>query len=117
MTADEVAILVLLCHDVRARDLLIARCGDQAQLGQVVRMLRDLARRCPPEIAAPAWGMFGWASYCDGSGVAVCTAIERARSASPSYSLVASLAECLERQIHPAMLCDQSASFARDVTP
>lgn len=109
---DEAAYIQVACGDIRVRDAVLEHVGpnDPAsrdvpdRIEAVTRVLRDVARRAPPDIAAPTWTILAWVSYGEGNGVVANVALDHALAADPDYSLAQLLREALDRQVPPSLI-------------
>lgn len=99
LTDDEAAQLTLLLHDIAVRDEVLAWCTRHETTMR--SLLGDLVPRALPPLDAPACTAFAWVAYLQGEGLIAATALERALSSDPGYSMAHLLATALNGQVPP----------------
>jgi hypothetical protein len=67
-----------------------------------VRVWRDVVRRSPEELVAPAAGLLAFAAWLSGDGALAWCAVERSLCADPDHSLARLVAQALERAVPPS---------------
>jgi hypothetical protein len=98
----ETACLLAGLLDVRVRDAalgLVRRDTAEAH----ARLWRDLVRRAPEDLVAPAAAVLGFAAWMSGNGALAWCAVDRCLAADPEYRLARHLAEALTQAVPPSM--------------
>ena len=90
-------------RDIGFRDDVLRRCTDVHD-DALPRVLQELSRLAPPELAAPPYTLLAAAVYLRGNGALAGMALERALAVEPDYSLARLLDEALMRQVPPSVL-------------
>lgn len=68
-----------------------------------VDLWRDLVRRAPHDLLAPAAALLGFACWLAGDGALAWCAVDRCREADPDYSLATEIARALENAVPPSL--------------
>jgi hypothetical protein len=97
----EVARLAVASHrSVHLRDVAWAEMT-HTNAGRHVDLWRDVVRRVPDELRAPAATLLGFSAWLSGDGALAWCAIERALDADPGYSLANLLTQLLAGAVPP----------------
>ncbi len=67
-----------------------------------VRVWRDLVRRSPEELVAPAAGLLAFAAWLSGDGALAWCAVDRALGSDPDHTLARLVAQALEGAVPPS---------------
>lgn len=102
MTDDEAAQLALVLHDTAVRDEVIGWCLRHET--PMRSLLGDLVSRALPPLDAPACTVLAWSAYLQGDGLVAATALERALTSDPAYSMAHLLQTALDNQVPPRVL-------------
>jgi Domain of unknown function (DUF4192) len=82
-----------------------------------VDLWRDVVRRVPVELRAPAAALLGFAAWLSGNGALAWCAVDRAQEAQPGYGLAGLLTQALAGAVPPStwrpIPRDALAVFAR----
>ncbi len=109
---DEAALVIVGMQDWQLRDEMLGWAGTHED---VMRSLfDDLARLAIPPWDAPACTALAFVAYVQGEGLIAATALDRALSSDPSYSLANTLSEALEGQVDPAQVRRGLMCFATE---
>ena len=73
-----------------------------ANAGAHVDLWRDVVRRTPLELRAPAAALLGFAAWLSGDGALAWCAVERAQEAEPGYGLASLLTQVLAGALPPS---------------
>ncbi len=106
----DAAAVALGLRDVRARDRALTLVLDD-DAGVLLPVLTDVARRTPPEAAAPVCTALAFAALAHGSGALANVALDRALACDPGYALARLLTDAADQQLSPSFV----RQLAKDV--
>ncbi|MBV9291488.1 MAG: DUF4192 domain-containing protein [Frankiales bacterium] len=102
LTHDEAATVGMALHDIVLRDEVLYDAGRDDEVWR--RLLGALARLVQPPLDAPTCTLLAWVAYLQGDGVVAMTALERALTSDPEYTMAGLLASALNGQLPPSEL-------------
>lgn len=97
---DVTAALRVGLDDRTARDLIIT-LGLDHDLGHVLALLGEIARRTPDPAAAPICTVLAWIAYQRGDGALARVALDRALAGRPDYAMARLLERGLTQMVPP----------------
>ncbi|HET7388064.1 MAG TPA: DUF4192 domain-containing protein [Nocardioidaceae bacterium] len=97
----EVGRLLAALSVVDVRDVAWAEMSRDNATAHVA-LWRDVVRRSPLDLLAPAAALLGFAAWLSGSGALAWCAVERAFASDPDYSLASLLSHALENAVPPS---------------
>ncbi|MGH3443995.1 MAG: DUF4192 domain-containing protein [Nocardioidaceae bacterium] len=101
LDTEEVGRLLAAVSVTEVRDVAWAEMTRDNAPGHVA-LWRDVVRRAPLDLLAPAASLLGFAAWLSGSGALAWCAVERAFTSDPDYSLATLLSQALEDAVPPS---------------
>lgn len=100
-THDVTRLATVVSVSTEVRDVAWAEI-DHANAGRHVDLWRDVVRRTPSDLQAPAAALLGFAAWLSGNGALAWCAVDRAQEADPGYGLAGLLTQALSGAVHPS---------------
>jgi Domain of unknown function (DUF4192) len=101
LSTAEVARVLRAVASKEVRD--VAWCAiSRDEAAAHVRVWRDLVRRSPEELVAPAAGLLAFAAWLSGDGALAWCAVDRSLRADPDHTLAQLVAQALEGAVPPS---------------
>ncbi|HET6562074.1 MAG TPA: DUF4192 domain-containing protein [Marmoricola sp.] len=101
LSSDEVARALRAVARPEVRD--VAWCAiSREEAAAHVRVWRDLVRRSPEELVAPAAGLLAFAAWLSGDGALAWCAIDRSLHSDPDHTLARLVGQALEGAVPPS---------------